>query len=113
MIFFGAINPCKVNECNRGKFIFDGNTAYRCTGILSEFGNCNTRVKKPERRPIVIPSEYAEFEFLNREFKPHHHRLFKDNPKTASKVFKPFVKPKRVPTTRYRKMLMKSIPSMN
>lgn len=113
MIYFGAIKPCEVTECNCGKFIFDGNTSYRCTGMLSVFGDCNKRVKEPERRPVEIPPIYADFKFLNREFKPQHHRLFKDNPKAKSTSTKQPMMPKQVSTsnynTRYRKMLMKGI----
>lgn len=107
-----------MSECNRGKFVFDGNTTYRCTGILSAFGDCNKKVKKPERRLVELPEGFAHFKFLKREFDSKHHRLFKENPKAKakakvkSKAAKQSVKPKQGPLTRNRTMLMKGIPNM-
>lgn len=75
------MKPCTAKDCQNGKLVFDGNTTYRCTGILSEFGNCNQKVKQPERRPVDIPEEFDGFEFLKHEFNPHHHRLLNEKPK--------------------------------
>ena len=79
VIYFGAILPCKV--CSNGNYVFDGNTSYLCTGRLSAFGDCNKRVKEPERQPVEIPDILLEaFPFLNKEFKVQH-RTIKDNPR--------------------------------
>lgn len=107
IIFFGAIVPCEVKECKNGNFIFDGNTTYRCTGRLSEFGDCNKKIKVPERKPVKITPEILEaYPILNREFKVVN-RFIKDNPKPSKA--KRSLKPKRVQKPKFKEMLMKGI----
>lgn len=52
VIYFGAIEPC--NKCENGRFVFDGNSAYRCNGFLSGFGDCVEINISPTRRPVKI-----------------------------------------------------------
>lgn len=107
IIYFGAIVPCKVRECKDGNYIFDGNTTYRCTGRLSEFGDCNKKMKKPERKPVEIPPQILEaYPILNREFKVME-RFIEDNPKPSKA--KKSLKPKRVQKPKFKEMLMKGI----
>ncbi|XP_031627877.1 poly [ADP-ribose] polymerase-like [Contarinia nasturtii] len=73
VIYFGAIEPCKETNCNNGRFIFDGNSKYRCRGYISGFGRCTNTVDKPERRPVQISALIRdECAFLNVEFKVQH-----------------------------------------
>lgn len=112
VIFFGAIVPCKVQQCQNGNFVFDGNSAYRCTGQLSEFGDCNNSIKEPKRRPVEIPNEILEaYPFLNKEFNAEN-RVIMDNPKSLKT--KTSSKPKRTPKTirqkpQYEEQLVKGI----
>lgn len=52
VIYFGAIEPC--NKCKNGRFVFNGNSAYRCNGVLSGFGDCCEINISPTRRPVKI-----------------------------------------------------------
>lgn len=88
--------------------MFDGNTTYRCTGLLSVFGDCNKKVKEPERRPVEIPEDYDEFKFLYREFNSQRYRLFKENPKAKAMAAKQPARTNRVPA-RNREMLLKGM----
>lgn len=73
--------------------------------MLSEFSDCNKKVKQPERRQVDMPEG---FESLKREFNPNHHRLLNENPKAKAKTkattAKQTLKPK---TNKIIKMLMK------
>lgn len=107
------MKPCTAKDCKDGKLVFDGNTTYRCTGKLSEFGNCNKKVKQPERRPVDIPEDFEDgFEFLKREFNPHHHRLLNEKPKAKSRAkattAKQTLKAKTKKSEKVIKMLLKS-----
>lgn len=107
IIYFGAIVPCKVEKCKNGNFIFDGNTTYCCTGRLSEFGDCNKKIKEPERKPVKIPPDILEaYPILNREFKGEN-RFIKDNPKPSKA--KKSLKSKRARKPKLKEMLMKGI----
>lgn len=82
VITFGAIIPCKEQECKNGNFVFDGNSTYRCTGKISAFGDCHNQVKEPERRPVIISAEILEVcPFLGKPFKAEN-RAIMDNPKS-------------------------------
>ena len=99
-------------KCKNGNFEFDGNTTYRCKGKLSGFGDCQNKIKEPERRPVILPSEISEaYPFLNREFKGEN-RIIKDNPKCLKA--KQTLKPKRAPLTakenqQFRELFVKGI----
>lgn len=112
VVFFGAIVPCKEQKCKGGNFEFDGNSTYRCKGKLSGFGDCNNKIKEPERRPVILPSEISEaYPFLNREFKAEN-RIIKENPKRTKA--KRTLKPRQVPLSikqkpQFKEMFVKGI----
>lgn len=67
VITYGALGPC--DRCKNGKFIF-GNSAYLCTGDLSEWAKCDNIVKEPKRVAIKIPKAIKDAHpFLNKRFK--------------------------------------------
>lgn len=67
VITFGAIVPC--TKCKNGNFVF-GNSAYLCTGHLSEWAKCDNIVKEPKRKECVIPKDIkSEYSFLSKKRK--------------------------------------------
>lgn len=50
--------PC--NKCPNGRFLFDGNSTYRCTGNISGYGKCKNTIAEPERMPVKIRNELKE-----------------------------------------------------
>lgn len=70
MVLFGALEPCDQENCS-GKLIFDGNSTYRCNGIISNHGKCDNTNENPKRFPIVIPQELLNlYPFLNIQIDP-------------------------------------------
>lgn len=67
VIVFGALDPC--DKCKNGNFIF-GNSAYVCTGNLSEWAKCDNIQTEPKRRAVSIPSAIKKScPFLDKKFK--------------------------------------------
>lgn len=67
VIVFGALEPC--DKCKGGTLIF-ANSAYVCTGNISEWAKCDNIQKEPKRRAVKIPSAIKETHpFLAKKFK--------------------------------------------
>lgn len=68
ILYFGALKPC--DTCKRGKFIFNGNSAYVCSGEISEWAKCDHVVKEPKRDVAKVPKYVQEkHSFLAKKFK--------------------------------------------
>lgn len=69
MIYFGAMEPCENAQCKNGRYIFNGNTTYRCRGWLTSYGRCTNTTIQPKRRPAEISADIRnKCKFLNRHF---------------------------------------------
>lgn len=67
VIVFGALAPCE--KCKNGNFVL-GNSAYLCTGDLTEWAKCDNVAKEPKRVAVKIPkSIQKDYSFLNKKFK--------------------------------------------
>lgn len=67
VIVFGALEAC--DKCKGGTLIF-ANSAYVCTGNISEWAKCDNIQKEPKRRGVKIPSAIKEAHpFLAKKFK--------------------------------------------
>lgn len=67
VIMYGALDSC--DKCKNGKFVF-GNSAYLCTGNLSEWAKCDNIQKEPKRHAVKIPSAIkSAHPFLGKKFK--------------------------------------------
>lgn len=68
ILYFGALKRC--DTCAHGQFIFNGNSAYACTGEISEWAKCDNISKEPKREVAKVPKYLQDqFSFLAKKFK--------------------------------------------
>lgn len=68
ILYYGALKVCQI--CKNGTFIFNGNSAYLCTGQISEWAKCDNVVKEPSRQSVKVPKYIQEkYSFLSKKFK--------------------------------------------
>lgn len=68
ILYFGALKRCET--CKDGKFIFNGNSAYTCTGQISEWAKCDNISKEPKRSVAKVPKYLQDqFSFLAKKSK--------------------------------------------
>lgn len=68
ILYYGALKECQT--CKNGTFIFNGNSAYLCTGQISEWAKCDNVTKEPSRQSVKVPKYIQEkYSFLSKKFK--------------------------------------------
>lgn len=109
VILFGALEPCDENNC-AGKFVFDGNSTYRCNSILSVHGLCDKTKKNPKRKRVTISSILLqEYPFLNIEIDPNG-RILPDSPEPKRSTRRSRTE-ETIDSPSSSQMILKSIPN--